>query len=124
MKWTDIAVGQFFEIDGTVFKKNSPLTAQNVSNPMMGEQHISPFQAKHIKLLDAQGQAQAQMPEVAPKPQKPMEKSEAAWGPDQAPKITVTSADSPIEVAPMPKPTRRQRKEAKKETEVKPTQES
>jgi len=128
MKWTDIAIGTFFEIDGTVFKKNSALTAINVSNPMMGEQYISPFQVKHIKLLDAAGQPTTPDPEVAPEPQKPLEKSDVAWGPDEGPKISVTSADSPIESTTYPKNLGKRQRKAKAETkpEVKPepTQES
>jgi hypothetical protein len=47
-KWIALKPGDFFTIDGQVFKKNSPMTAMHITNSILGELYINPTQAAKI----------------------------------------------------------------------------
>jgi hypothetical protein len=126
MKFKDIPMNGFFQIDGQVFKKNSTVTAMHVSTPMFGEIYIYAGSLQE-KAIQPYVPPTSGVPLVVPKdPEEfeikivPRPEPDANFG---ATTIHVTPADSKIELGIQPPSDtgKRPKKAAKAVADNKPT---
>lgn len=116
--WTKMPIGTFFEINGEVFKKNTPSTALYINQPGLGEMYIGPMQARAIKpYTPTQQKKQAAKPQ--PRDPEEFETKEVKREPVKpnygATEITVTPVEtSEIEQGIQPAPSTGKHKKSKK----------
>ena len=100
--WTALKLGEFFTIDGQVFKKNSYTTAMHITNSILGEIYISPIQAAKIVPYTATAATpKVKDPEKFETKITERPKQDPTFG---ATTVTVKPADSVIEQGIQPPP--------------------